>query len=50
MMSRPHPRRTLLLALGASGLLSACVVVPARGPYGARAPLPPDEDLSLIHI
>ena len=44
MTSGPNPRRALLLALGASSLLSACIVVPARGPYGAREPL------SLIHI
>jgi hypothetical protein len=41
---RPNPRRALLLALGASTLLSACIVVPARGPYGSRAPMPPDDE------
>lgn len=45
---RPNPRRALLLALGASSLLSACIVVPARGPYPGRAPLPPDEDGVVI--
>ncbi len=44
MTSRPNARRALLLALGASSLLSACIVVPARGPYGAGAPQPPEED------
>lgn len=44
MKSRPNPRRALLLALGASSLLSACIVVPARGPYGSRAPAPPNDD------
>ena len=44
MKSPPNPRRALLLALGASSLLSACIVVPARGPYGSRAPGPPEND------
>ena len=44
MNVRPNPRRALLLALAASGLLSACIMVPAGRPYGARAPLPPDEE------
>lgn len=51
---RPNPRRALLLALGASSLLSACIVVPARGPYGpsgpyvSRAPVPPDDEGVVI--
>ena len=43
MMQTPT-RRTFALALAASGLLSACVVVPAGRQYGGRGPAPADDD------